>query len=76
MSKTPLFSKERTSPSILIPHVDNKILSCLSATASKSYKGSRWLWLCPLKESQQGPLVAGAASSQETQSFGTWSSCL
>lgn len=76
MSKTPLFSKERTSPSILIPYVDNKILSCLSATASKSYKGSRWLWLCPLKESQQGPLVAGAASSQETQSFGTWSSCL
>lgn len=30
MSKTPLFSKERTSPSILIPHVDNKILSFVS----------------------------------------------
>lgn len=76
MSKTPLFSKERTSPGILIPHVDNKILSCLSATAGRSYEGSRWLWLCPLKESQRDPLVAGAASSQDTQSFGTWSSCL
>lgn len=68
MPKTPLFSKERTSPSILIPHVDNKILSCLSAATSRSYEGSRWLWLCPLEESQRDPLVAGAASAQETQS--------
>lgn len=76
MSKTPLFSKERTSPSILIPHVDNKILSCLSAAVIRSYEGSRWLWLCPLKESQRDPHAACAASTQETQSFMTWSSCL
>lgn len=76
MSKTPLFSKERASPSTLIPHVDNEILSCLSVAASRSYEGSRWLWLCPLNQSRRNPLAAGAASAQETQSFVTWSSCL
>lgn len=40
MSKTPLFSKERTSPSILIPHVDNKILSCLSAATSSPLRAA------------------------------------
>lgn len=68
MSKTPLLSKERTSPSVLTPHVDNKTLSCLSAATSRSYEGSRGLWLCPREESQRDPLAAGAASAQETQS--------
>lgn len=43
MSKTPFFSKERTPPSILIPHVDNKTLSYLSAPARRSYEGRRQL---------------------------------
>lgn len=55
MSKTPLFCKESTPQNILIPHVDDKILSCLLATGG-SGGGSRVAWPCP----RAHPAAAGA----------------